>query len=396
MVSPKTDTEQIRRENRRLLVETLRHQGPLARVELGAITSLSPATVTAITSELVAQGHLQELSSSEEPSGRGRPRVALSLVADSAHYIGIKISINEIRLMLGNYAGEVTKQFSVQLNTSALSPQQLVHELSGEVQRFIDKHHLQMAELKGIGLAVQGVVDQQHGGILWSPAFRQAQPGLAEALSQRFNLPALIANDADCLALALHTQPRYRDTKDLIAIQLGYGVGMGLIQNGQLYLGSRGAIAEFGHTKVSLDGPLCRCGARGCLEAYLGDYALLRDASAFVTLPPGDPMHPSEEQMQYIQKQASLGNENILHIYQQAGRMLGLGLSNLMALYNPEKIVISGPGVRAAPLSQDPIQEALQESLLPYLRDTDCVETHHWNEDLTGKGIIAMLQKMSD
>ncbi|WP_432460364.1 MULTISPECIES: ROK family protein [unclassified Agarivorans] len=392
-----TETELIRAANRRDILRTLRQHQELARVDIGSYSKLSPATITAITAELLQQGLLSEQRSELDPSAsRGRPKVKLKIVSDAAFYIGLKLSINEVRLFLGDATGKIVGQTKLNPATLEFNQIQLLNWLHDVVEDFIQQQGLDRSKIRGLGIAQQGVVRSDARGILWSPAVCGEHPQLLDQLEQRLELPVFMANDAYCLAVAIKNQEQYRATDNLVAIQLGYGVGMGLIVNNPSYQPSMIASTEFGHTKFSLNGPQCRCGKRGCIEAYLGDYAIYRDACAIYKLPQDDLLHPSEQQMQHLNQLASNPNEPMTQIFNQAGMVLGLGLANIMALFNPQKIVISGPGIRAFSHMQSAMNNTLEASVLPYHHVENVVETCNWNEDLSGLGIIAIIQQHTD
>ncbi len=392
-----TDTELIRSSNRREIIQTLRRHGQLARVEIGKYTQLSPATITSITSELIQQGLMVEQQSElNAETGRGRPKVKLQLNPHAVYYLAIKLSINEVELILADLNGNMLYQQTRSVLTVSLNQTQLLDVLCQSFNAFLDKNAIDRAKLRGLGIAIQGVTDQQGKGILWSPAINGQQLEIVEQLKQQLHLPVFISNDANCIAVALKQLPQYQAVNSLVAIQLGYGVGMGLWLDDQLYQGEAASNTEFGHTKFSLNGPQCRCGGRGCIEAYVGDYAIYRDASAIYNLPQADMLHPSEKQMRELNLLAEHPNSPMQQIFTQAGTVLGLGLANVMALFNPQKIVISGPGVRAYRYMETAMRNTLTENLLPYHQQQDVVEVYNWDEDLTGLGIIAIVQQHTD
>jgi predicted NBD/HSP70 family sugar kinase len=176
----------------------------------------------------------------------------------------------------------------------------------------------------------------------------------------------------------------------MAVIMLDYGVGMGLIVDGRLYVGSSGAAAEFGHTKYSPAGPQCRCGKRGCIESYISDYALYRDAETLLDSHNEDALHPPEEQMQGLVQLAREGNEKILGLFRHAGTVLGTGIANLLALMSPEMVVITGAGVRAYEFMQPSVQQSIRDALVEDMIANTRIESMPWQEDLTAKGIIAL------
>ena len=278
--------------------------GPQARVDLSAIVEMSPATVSGVTGELMRAGALREMfgresDGAESGRSRGRPKVTIALVPQTAHVIAVKLSINEIQVALGDFTGAMARTETVPLDTRALSPADIVRVLGDAIERC----HRTMAPgygpCLGVGLAVQGLV-RDSDIIAWSPALSVRDVDIVRPLAQRFGLPVYAANDANCIAVALRNKPEFQAIDNMAVLMLGTGVGMGLIVGGKVYDGRTGAAAEFGHTKYQMDGPFCHCGRRGCIESFVGDYALYRDARAMLDLPNTDALHPSEEQMQVL------------------------------------------------------------------------------------------------
>lgn len=392
-IMKKNDTEQIRADNRVDIINALRVFGPLARVDIGRITHLSPATVTAITSDLVDTGIIQEIKGLNAKAGRGRPRVLIDLNPEHASVLGIKLSINEVRLMLGDLKGNIAAETVVVQKTQTHDQTSLNTMLVEQARKFLAQHPEHAARLTSIGIAIQGFVDVHKGDVVWSPALNIKNVNLTRALEEAFGCPVELANDANCIAYAIHKQPDYSRCNNFVVIMIGYGVGGGLVVNGDLYSGHFGAAAEFGHTKYSHEGPQCACGKRGCIEAYVGDYALYRDASAVMDLPATDRRHPSEKQMGRLTELGHQSQPYVTGLFHQAGKVLGYGIANILALLSPERVVVTGPGVRAYELMEAGIHDGIGEALVAELIGRSQVQPYPWSEDMTGKGVIALALK---
>jgi len=249
---------------------------------------------------------------------------------------------------------------------------------------------------RAIGIAVQGVVNGISGEVVWSPALTGKHINIMNPLQKLTKLPITIANDANCLAIAIRHKPEYQQLKNFSVVMLGYGVGMGMVVNNELYQGHHGAAAEFGHTKYNPDGAQCLCGKRGCIEAYVGDYALFRDARSVTPLPQEDHIHPTELGMMHLVKLANDSQPEVVELFDRAGKVLGYGLANFIALMSPEKVVISGPGVRAFTHMQQGIQSGLESALVKELIAQTTLEKVDWSEDLTVAGVIALALQSVD
>jgi predicted NBD/HSP70 family sugar kinase len=380
------------------ILQALRVHGPQARVDVSAIVEMSPATVSGITGELVRAGVMRESlerdvlgrDGGELGRSRGRPKVTIELVPETAHVIAVKLLINEIQVALGDFTGATAKIETTPLDTRSLSAADIVAALSTAIETCMQTMAPGYGPCLGIGIAVQGLV-RDSDIIAWSPALSVRDVDIVQPLVRRFGLPVYAANDANCIAIALRNRPEFQAIDNMAVLMLGTGVGMGLIVGGQVYDGRTGAAAEFGHTKYQMDGPFCHCGRRGCIESFVGDYALYRDARAMLDLPNTDALHPSEEQMQVLCDLAAKGNPVALGLFEQAGRALGFGLTNLIALISPSLILVSGSGVRAYQYLEPSMKRGLSDGLVETLLANTEIRPYSWDEDLTLRGVTALV-----
>lgn len=389
--------ENSRQDNTLAVIQSLRTKGPMARVDLGPMNGISSATVTSITAELLGQGLISELPPETIRSGgRGRPKTLIQLNPDAAFVICVKVSINEIQIVVGDFTGQIRHSTHHPLTTLTLTQDDLCAVLEEKIEAIradvCDTFHY----LAGICLAIQGVVSPNSGLIIWSPALSFRNAPISERLTTTFGCPVLLENDANCIARALTSHPEYAAYPNLIVIMLGYGIGMSVLIDGKPFLGTNGSAAEFGHTKYEPGGALCACGRRGCIEAYASDYALYREARAMLTLPPGDSAHPSDAQMQALNQLAMEGDPVASQIYSKAGRALGYGIANVLALFNPDLVLITGSGVRGFEAMRPSMEEAIDDALVEELIGPSRLATSPWDRDMTFLGGIAMTLHATD
>lgn len=394
MALPSTDTS--RHDNTLAVLRTLRDRGPVARIDLGVLNGISSATVTSISAELLQQGLITEQPpESPRPTGRGRPKTLIELAPDAAGVVCIKLSINEIQLVVGDFAGQVRHREHHAVPTLTLTAHDLETLLEEKISAVCAQQLEGFQRLTGICLAVQGVVSSQSGTIIWSPALSFRNAPISASLAERFHCSVLLENDANCIASVLAAQPAYTNYPNLVVIMLGYGIGMSVLINGEPFLGANGSAAEFGHSKYQPDGALCACGRRGCIEAYASDYALYR-AADHLALPSGNSAHPSEQQMQALTQLALQGDPVVQHIYTEAGRALGYGIANVLALFNPDLVLITGSGVRGFDAMQAAMHSAIDDALVAELKGTTRIESCAWDRDMTCMGGIAMTLHATD
>ncbi|CTQ63085.1 N-acetylglucosamine repressor [Roseibium album] len=370
----------------------------MARIDLGQITRLSPATVTAITSDLLDQGLILSLESEEPktPQARGRPRTLLKLNPDAAFIIGARLSVNNIDLSLVDFAGEVVRENRTKFDSAAADASSFPEILITAISNFLKEAGVQRGRVQEIGIAAQGVVETETGQVAWSPAFAGRKIPIVSPLQDAFGAQCYISNDTNMITEALHWSDPNRYSGTFAVIMLDYGVGMGLYLNNQLFSGASGTAAEFGHANHIPGGALCRCGKRGCLEAYLSDYALVRAATH---LPEDtDPMtiRAGVRGLAQLLEKAASGDENALKAFHEAGRVLGYGVARVIAMIDPKRLVLTGAAMRAFSFMEKGMQDGLEEALVADLRNNFSLDVMPWNEDFIRSGLIAQSMERLD
>jgi predicted NBD/HSP70 family sugar kinase len=369
-----------RGSNRGRLVDVLRRQGPLPRVELARSTGLSFAAISAITSRLMAEELLCEAETEavtswsddtdeEDADGlnsrrRGRPAVLLTLNPEFGRIIAVSLRMNLIETLIADFSGSALAQSRLALATRALDAGALCELVIAQIDAMLEATGTPRNRLLGIGIALQGIVDADTGRHLWSPALSITDIDLAKPVREAFNVEVVMANDAVAVALGLVASEPALAQGLSATIMVGHGVGMGVVVDGEARWDGG---SEIGHVKFAPNGPQCRCGQRGCVEAYLADYALYRDARTFLDLPPAVSQQPSDAQMALLREQARGGDPRLEHLFQQAGRALAEAVAATISVLRPHHVILAGPGLQAFDMMRHAYEERLDQAVLPWL-----------------------------
>lgn len=346
----------LRRQNRRRVLTAIRRQGTLSRTDIRNSTGLSAATVTAIVSELTDQGviakpHLE----TQRARTRGRPKVALTINPRIATVGTMVFKRNTVSATLVDYAGHTVSERTLKRETEALDLPEIRDLILGCMNEAIEEAGLAEPP-KRIAVGVQGTTDVDGETMLWSPITPHRNVPLGAWLHGHFKAPVRIWNDCDMIAQALHWHEPAHYEKNFAAVLLSYGVGMGLFQNGELVNGTRSSGMEFGHMTYIPDGAPCRCGRHGCIEAYVGDYAISSHAA-------GTQADDGTRNIRIIMQAARNGDRKALDALEAAGRALGTGLANLFALMDPFPVALVGSGAAAFEFMEQPLRAVLAKSL---------------------------------
>ncbi len=390
MLNPSKNAHSLdpRQGGRELVFSTIRARERVARIDIAQETKISAATVTSITAELIAEGLVEETP--RDPSAgelkRGRPRVDLKVRGASHIVAGLKFSNNKVTVAILDFVGNPIGEYERRMPTSQFDIEGLASFTKDVLETATQSCGLQISDLSGVGVGLAGIIDAPKGFVHWSPQLKNRNVDLRSLLTKTLDLPVFIDNDANLVAMAEQWFGYGRNISDFIVVTIEHGVGMGIVIDGKIYRGTRGCGAEFGHTKVQLDGALCRCGQRGCLEAYLADYALLREANIANTL---DEEETSEEKLVALFREAKAGDETAKLIFQQAGSMFAMGLANIVNIFDPALIILSGERMQFEYLYEDEVIEQMRQLVVQVDMPAPEVRIHTWGDLMWARGAAA-------
>lgn len=379
----------IRRVNRTAILRRLFLGGPLNRVVLSQLTGLSAGSVTNVTSELFEEGLIREVGLEE--SDGGRPRVLLEINPDFGAVIGIDVG----------ETGILVEAFDLSMNELAaaaapLHPQH--HDAASVIAHIADavnglKHQLEAdgRRLLGVGIALPGVVEHDGEARVWAPNIGWDHVPVESLLEARVDLPVRAENGAKTLGQAEMWLGAGSGVEHAIVTLWGTGVGAAIFTDGGLYRGAASSAGEWGHASIVTGGKVCRCGARGCLEAYIGAGPLL---AAWAELEPEavkstDPDSEAWVDDLLVRAETSPAARQLLDA---TAVYFGTAAANLANLFNPERIIVGGwLGLRLGQALLPRIQEVLSDQGLAYALDTVTLELGQLGTDAVALGASTLI-----
>ena len=379
----------MRSLNRLQVMEALRANGPVSRVEIGEHTGLAPATVSEITGALLAEDLLRE--SRSVIAGRGRPRIMLEINADGGRVMGIKLSTHQLTLSLTDLTGQAIAAVSLPLLPQELGIVGTADRVAAGIRRFLKEQRMAPESLSGIGAGLPGFIETGTGTGSWSPLFGDHPASFSELLEDRLGVPVIVENDVNLVALAERWFGEGKGVDNFCVVTVEHGVGMGMFLDGKLYRGRAGMAAEFGHVRHREQGLPCRCGQLGCIEAYAADYAIVGRAAGIVDLGPLDSAQAINDAIKEVTRRAKLGDPRLRALFAEAGHALGLGIANVVNVLTPERVLVTGEGMRAEDLLMRPLIDTFQANTLPFLRETTPLLWHPWADEVWAQGAAALV-----
>ncbi len=369
----------VRDANRMVVLELIREGAARSRADVARLSGLSPSTVTTITAALLDAGLVVEDRASGTTDGTtlGRPAVPLRLDPAAGFAVGVKLSPDTL-------TATVTDLEATPLATTSVPhrPEQdgaaLISLFDLAVSDVLSRAHVDAQRIVGIGIGLPGMVDPTTGRITGSPLTDPAEHDLERLLGNHFSTTVVVDNDVNTLTIAEHLFGAGRGIRDLVVITVGRGIGMGIVLNGQIARGWHGGAGEIGHVIVQPDGPPCWCGGRGCLEAVAAEPALVREVLAITgrLVAPGD--------------LAALGaaDARVAQALARAGGRVGEAIATVVRVLDPERVVVSGEGVRLGSMHLDALREAAGRMLGHDHRLDLIVEP--WGDDAWARGAASL------
>jgi len=367
----------IRQLNRSAVLNLIKTEGPIARVEIARRLNLSAAAVTSIAGELEELRLIRSVA--QAPSTGGRPATLLALNPEAACVIGIKLTVDHLAAVVVDLEGSVLAKGTRELPEHGF--EHVIDALAELVSGL--RHAAGQRSLLGVGIGMPGVVDGARGLCVDSPILGWHDAPVGDRLSERLSMPVLIDNDVNTLAVAEQLYGHGRNAESFVTITLGRGVGCGIVMGGQLWRGRRGGAGEFGHVPIDPDGPACECGRHGCLEVYVGDPALVRTARQAGAI-------GAEQDIMELTEAADAGQPGARSLFAEAGERLGTALAGLVNTLSPDLVIVSGEGMRARRHVEPALRQALERSVFPPLAGVPLV-IDPWDDAKWARGAAALV-----
>jgi len=331
--------------HRTALLAQLRPGRTHSRLELAASTGLSVATVSRITRDLVRRRVLLEVDAPR--AALGRPTRGLELNGDSGRVLGLSLLYPALRVVVLNLRGEILRDSRGPLAWNK-GPEGVLGPLKNLVRSLVRGG----PRLAAVGLALPGQWDPAGGVSLRYPRIPAWKDVPIRGLLEEWSgVPATLIGYAPAMAVAEQARRRPVEPRNLVTVEVAENIAMGAIVNGSVLQGASGNAGELGHIPVDPDGPLCYCGARGCLET-LATCSAVSD---------GLGVRRYEDAV----RRARQGDAAAVRALDRVGRLLGAGLATALNLFNPEALVLNGRFFDAGGLVADPVRAAIQDHAVP-------------------------------
>lgn len=324
----------IRDINKQIVLNYVRDRSPISRAEIARETALQRSTVSAIVDDLQDAGLIEDLGTGNSTGGR-KPTL-LRLKTGTPVAVGVDVTPQKTTIAIADLAGRVLEQqtFSTSANMAFMTEQ-----IIEKVSVFVAKYPESKLE---VGITVPGIADHTLGTVLYIPYFNWRDWNIAAEITENTGLPATVENDANAIALAelWFGHEKIRKTRNFITVLVAEGIGTGIIFDGQIYRGEKGAAGEFGHMIVGVDAPVkCSCGSRDCWEAHASEKAII---CRYQKLLEDNNLSQQAVDIKHLVALAKSGEAQAIKALKETANFLGIGISNLIVGLSPQAVIVSG------------------------------------------------------
>lgn len=379
----KQDQVQMKKQNRKVVLDMIRTHEPISRIQLAKITKMSPTTITRIVQELIEENYIIEAMSEETTIGR-RPTL-INLNPSARYSIGIEIDRTKFRLGLLNFICELTDFIEIPLPSSE-HYENVVESLVMELRYFIKINKIQEEDLLGIGVGIPGRIDEQQGIVLISEQLKWKNEPFQADLASHFQCPIVIDNELKMQIVAESVTFADTKQKNSILIGVGSGIGAAIMLNGEVYRGIKNNAGEISHFTIDPFGEICSCGNRGCLSLYTRE-ARLRELI---------PVHeqPIYNTLEKIVEGIHEGQPWALTVIDHVSTYLSITINNLICIYGPDEIIVSGEILDGNPMMQKVLLAKCENQIWREIGQDIKIKFSELNINGVVKGAAMLVQKI--
>jgi len=367
----KATLSSLKENNAALIFQSLRNKGPMTRAKIARETHLMPSTVSYITNFLINKNVLKEVGSEDVPRV-GKKGILLDINYEEFLFIGYDVGSAYSRVIVSNGKGDIlySKRFVSEKNDKLLKQ---IHE---NIKTIKSKFNI-----IGIGMAFPGYIDPEKGVVIRAHNLDISNFEVKNLMKKEFDLPAYVDHNTIMMARSLISNNSNKE-KDFCIINIGPGIGVGIVSNGKIFRGYKNAAGELGHVTVNPEGRNCNCGKKGCLETESSSKAIVRN---YEEISGKNLECEGNCESSLIYELAKKGDENAIKAFERAGKYLGIGIATLVNILNPEKVYIAGGVSNGWEFLKNSTKESYNQNIF-YANKDVTVEVSSIGEYLTASG----------
>ncbi len=379
------------------ILNTIRECGPISRTKIAKVFKLSAATVTKYVNGLIQTGVVKE--DGWESSKGGRMPVLLRIVPEATYAIGVDLGGANLRVVVVNLESNVVAKIRKKTNADE-GRDRVFRRVIDAIYEAIELSKIGKDKIKGISVGMAGLINHEKGVCLYCPNIEGWENVPVKRLvEEEFAIDTSVEDSSRVMALAEHWLGVARGIDNFIFVNVGVGIGCAIFIHGELYRGIGGIAGEFGHMTIDEAGPRCNCGNYGCLETLASGPAISRRArqaikegvvSLIEKLVEGNLENITPE---IVVEAVRRGDKLAFNIMEKTGEYLGIGIANMINIFNPELIVIGAGVSRAGNILLEPLKRTVKTRALQLSYSMTNIKVSQLGDNAGALGAAIMVLK---
>ena len=356
---------QLKNINRRTVLNYIRKNTFATKAGLAASPGFTFAAVKKILDELEARKLVR--FARIEKKGVGRNSVMYEINPDYGYIISLYMNRKAIHVAVVNLGRQIVSRRKLPMENRAVSQKELIEIILQSVHEVIHEAGVAKNKYIGVGIGVPGPIDMEKGLVLTPPNMPMLHYlPLREIIESKLDLPVYVHKDTNVIALGEYWSEKGRCSENLVYLDVDMGIGSGMIINGKINAGIEGKAGEFGHMTIDINGPVCKCGNRGCLEAMASGIAVLRDFASELEKYPTHPLYARRNYLEIDDLIQAYRDKDMIAvpIINRAAYYVGIGVANVINFMDPEKVVLGGLFLRNFEGSYDIVTNVASQRML--------------------------------
>jgi glucokinase-like ROK family protein len=346
------DLHFVKKMNKALVLDYLHDHSPISRTHIAKRTGLTKATVSNLVQEWIDCELVNEVGAG--PSSGGRKPMMLWFNQTAGYAIGVDLGVNYITAAVFDLQGTLLKETRAIHENKSL--EHVMSLMKSVIQELISHTPASPYGIIGIGIGIPGICDGL-GNVLFAPNLGWKDIPLKMWIEDEFHVPVIVDNEANAGALGEYQYSLSKEVDNLIYLSMSIGIGAGLVMRGELYRGMSGFSGEIGHMSIMYDGPLCRCGNRGCWELFASEQAIIDKAYRVY----GKRSNQESISLELLIALAEQGDQIAIELFHELGCSIGVGIVGIIHSFNPQYVILGGRLLTAekwlAPAIHDTIEQ---------------------------------------
>ncbi|MBA7508087.1 N-acetylglucosamine repressor [subsurface metagenome] len=373
----------LRKINKKNILKIVLEKGSISRTGISKYLKISRPTTSSYIYELIKEGLVEEKGKSKSTPAGGRKAILLNFNRKAGYILGVMIGVETIRIALSDLVSNIIRLIKIPTEEWE-GPEVVIENIVKNLKELIKESGISKENFIGVGIGATGLVDSKTGDVIFSPNLKGWNNiRLKEIMEKKMDLPTFIENECRIQAIAEKKFGLAKNIKNFVCVETGIGIGTGVFINNRLLVGNKGIAGEVGHIIANITGyRLCHCGNMGCIETLCSTRSLLEDIKNDFKKIGNKSSDIKRLEIKDIYNLYKQGSEIVVQNVEKNAEYLGIAVSNIIKMFNPEIIIIHGEAIKFGEKYLDLVKKSVAKKTFPKVKDVYNIQFSRLGEEI--------------